>query len=88
MNIEFVSYDGEYPNLCSGTLTMKIDGKLETDFVLRSNGNVWFDKDWCEHVDSGEWSVECPKNFTPEMVARVEELVNANVNWGCCGGCV
>jgi hypothetical protein len=27
MNIEFVSYNGKYPNLCSGKLTVKIDGK-------------------------------------------------------------
>lgn len=31
MKIEFVSYDGEYPNLCSGMLTVKIDG-VETTF--------------------------------------------------------
>lgn len=27
MNIEFVSYSGEYPNLCSGKLVVKLDGK-------------------------------------------------------------
>lgn len=26
-NIEFVSYTGAYPNLCSGILTMKVNGK-------------------------------------------------------------
>lgn len=26
--IEFVSYDGEYPNLCRGTLKLKIDNQL------------------------------------------------------------
>lgn len=25
--VEFVSYDGEYPNLCSGTLMLSIDGE-------------------------------------------------------------
>ena len=28
MNIEFVSYTGEYPNLCNGILTLKIDNKI------------------------------------------------------------
>jgi len=31
MKIEFVSYDGEYPNLCSGVFTVKLDG-VETSF--------------------------------------------------------
>ena len=26
-NIEFISYNGAYPNLCSGELNVKIDGK-------------------------------------------------------------
>lgn len=25
--VEFVSYDGEHPNLCSGALSVKLDGK-------------------------------------------------------------
>ena len=31
MDIEFVSYDGEYPNLCSGTFVVKLNG-IETSF--------------------------------------------------------
>ena len=28
--VEFVSYTGKYPNLCSGVLTLKINGKIYT----------------------------------------------------------
>ena len=41
--IEFVSYDGRYPNLCRGTLIMKIDG-IEIEFNgLESGGKVSMD---------------------------------------------
>lgn len=28
--VEFVSYDGDFPNLCSGTLVLRIDGEKVT----------------------------------------------------------
>lgn len=31
MKIEFVSYNGAYPNLCSGTFVVRLDG-IETSF--------------------------------------------------------
>ncbi len=53
MSVEFVSYDGTYPNLCSGTLVVKIDG-AEVSFGWNgcdyppfwiSGGGVSFTKD-------------------------------------------
>lgn len=29
-HVKFVKYTGEYPNLCSGTLTLEIDGQNYT----------------------------------------------------------
>ena len=86
--IEFVSYNGEYPNLCSGELVLRIDGK-EVNFgsCLCSGGYVIFDDNWCEHVGCGEWSVDVPEEFA-QYADEITEVVNDNVPWGCCGGCV
>lgn len=89
--LKFISYDGEYPGLCGGTLIMNLNGEDITfpSFCLSSNGSVWFDDDWDEHVTSGPWSIEeYPDNFPEELKERAEYLVNENVTFGCCGGCI
>lgn len=87
--VEFVSYNGSYPNLCSGTLILRIDGVERTlpPYCMHSGGSVWFDNSWNEHVEEGEWTVDVP----PELEKYYDEIkscVNANVPYGCCGGCV
>lgn len=89
--LKFVSYDGDYPNLCRGKLVMELDGK-QIKFpggCLKSGGGVGFTDDWEEVVDSGEWSIdEFPENFPGELKQKAIELVNENIHYGCCGGCV
>ena len=100
--IEFISYDGKYPNLCSGTLKLKIDGKEHTFlYCLSSGGTDYSDEDWNWTVERGEWTFD-PKfsiidhgksksedfNFTPEEIELINNLVNQNVEQGCCGGCI
>lgn len=87
--VEFVSYDGAFPNLCSGTLVLRIDGVERTmpPYCMISGGSVWFDEDLSEHVTQGEWRVIVPddlKAYEQEIIS----CVNANVPHGCCGGCV
>lgn len=88
--VEFISYDGKYPCLCMGTLVLEIDDKTHTlKYALQSGGNVWFDSDWDEHVEQGEWSVDLSEY--PELEPYKDEitrLVNENIPQGCCGGCV
>ena len=86
-----IEYDGEYPNLCSGTLrvTLGRSKKVWTGFELSSGGSVWFDDDWGEHVDSGEWDIiEWPERFPEKYKTAVLEAVNSQIDHGCCGGCV
>lgn len=87
--VEFVSYDGRFPNLCSGTLVLRVNGTERTlpKHCMRSGGSVWFDDGWSEHVEEGNWSIDLP-NDLEALRDEIEECVNANVPHGCCGGCV
>jgi hypothetical protein len=88
MNLEFVSYDGRYPNLCSGTLVLSLNGKDVTfpEYCLTSGGST----DWREdEIEEGPWRIDSwPKGFPEELKARAVELVNDHIEWGCCGGCI
>ena len=79
--VEFVSYDGKYPCLCMGTLTIKVDGKAYSfNHAMISGGSVLRNEDW--KLDLYEH---------PELEPYKEEItrvVNDNVEQGCCGGCI
>lgn len=86
-----VSYDGAFPNLCSGTLVVTIDDTewVFPDYCMSSGGSVSFSKDWEEHVSSGPWEIsKWPENFPENLKSSVLEAVNEQVTYGCCGGCV
>ena len=86
--VEFVSYDGEYPNLCRGVLIIKIDSVIhKLDNCLLSGGNIWFDDDWRDHTEYGEWSVNVPDELN-KYRNQITDVVNENVPQGCCGGCI
>lgn len=88
--IEFVDYTGEYPCLCSGTLTIKVNGKEYEIEHLRSGGHVWFDDNWGDHIKTGPWSID--EDDIPEEIRQykdeIEDVVNEHVPYGCCGGCI
>ena len=91
MELKFVSYDGEYPNLCSGVLIMELDGKeIEfPEYCLSSTGSCGFDSEWNEIIEKGDWIIiEFPENFPENLKSKAIELVNENVRKGCCGGCL
>lgn len=56
---------------------------------LHSGGDVWFDEEMDEHIESGPWTVD----NIPEKFICVKELLEEKINeimpfQGCCGGCV
>ncbi len=87
--VEFVSYDGEYPNLCSGTLKLRINGETVTfpEYCMHPGGCVTFDADYNPTVSNGAWSVDVPEEYEG-IRHEIEYVVNQNVRQGCCGGCI
>lgn len=92
-NIEFMSYDGEWPNLCSGELILLIEGeKVSFGECLSSGGSISHNEEWEFTVTSGDWGVNFDAvqylNLTDEEKTLIRDLVNENVPQGCCGGCI
>lgn len=105
-HVEFISYDGRYPNLCSGTLVLSIDGVEHVFgcwYPTRLKPEGAHPKFWCSGgavevvgdykdfiVSEGEWEIDV--NELPEELQKyakeIDEVFNANVPYGCCGGCI
>ena len=88
--IEFISYSGKYPTLCMGKLKFRVNGKLYTTSNLLSGGSVGFTEDGDAYIEKGPW--ELPKGCLPKELVPYEkeiiEMINENVEHGCCGGCL
>ena len=95
-HVKFVSYDGKYPSLCMGTLTLNIDGEVVT-FGNRKQDNYcrfWESgggndiKHYCSYTE--EWLIdysELPEKYQ-KYADEIDEVFNNNVDYGCCGGCL
>ena len=90
--VEFVSYDGKWPCLCSGTLIIKVDGKTYSfKNAMISGGCICGGPhtDWDMWSEQGDWKINLDEH--PELEPYKEEItrvVNDNVEQGCCGGCI
>lgn len=83
-----VTYDGEYPNACTGTLTIIVDGEIiySKKHCCTSTGNCYFTEDWDDVIEDGTLEWNDKDSFSKEIVNAVyEELSKINV---CCGGCL
>lgn len=91
MSVNFISYNGAWPNLCSGKLVLEANGIVFEfpDYCLSSGGSVSFTEDWEEVVTSGKWFItDWPENFPEDLKEDAIAAVNDNVCQGCCGGCI
>ena len=88
--VRFDLYGSEYRD---GKGDFTTEGYLKPglyDEFWHSGGCVSFDNNWTEHVESGKWEIckdELPDELKP-FAQEIDDLFNANVPWGCCGGCV
>ena len=90
--VKFISYDGRYPNLCSGILILEADGK-RYEFAphsLSSGGGTYFTNGYQDnYVEEGDWAIsQFPVDFPPELEDEAVRVLNDNVSQGCCGGCL
>lgn len=99
--IKFLNYDGKYPNLCSGVLTLEIDGKTVT---FGSGNECDYDRFWISggccgfksstnetYLETDEWQFDDDEYFPDEYLdyyTEIKKLFNQNVEFGCCGGCL
>ena len=101
-HVKFISYTGKYPNLCHGDLTLEIDGeKVIFGSVYDSRMNkrkCVYPLFWCSggyisedyEAYTGEWKIyvsKIPEEYR-KYASEIDEVFNANVPYGCCGGCI
>lgn len=101
-HVKFISYTGGYPNLCSGDLTLEIDGENVVfgnvygtgmrkrtgiqPIFWHSGGYVGDDYE----AYTGEWQIdveEIPEEYR-KYASEIDKVFNDNVPYGCCGGCI
>lgn len=90
--VRFINYDGRWPCLCMGTLTIKVNKKTyKLDHLLISGGSCGFKNNYTEsYIEKGPWTID--EHALPEELVKyadeITRLVNENVPDGCCGGCL
>ena len=87
--VKFISYDGKYPNLCTGTLILEVNGRVyewrpyKNPLISGGGLNANYEA-YC-----GEWKVDYGK--IPDEIKMFTEAIgtciNKNIERGCCGGC-
>lgn len=94
MNIKFVSYTGHYPCLCLGDLTLNINGK-DITFKSEDYKNFWYSggdyscmREKNEEISIAPWrvNVQALPDFLKPYAEEIKNIINENIEWGCCGG--
>jgi hypothetical protein len=83
MKVKFVSYDGTYPNLCSGTLVMSVDNK-EYKFGVEENllPIFWTSTGGIAHSDDysdmwaigGDWALDMDEDDLKDYPEEIRDI--------------
>lgn len=97
--VKFISYISEPYNLCSGVLTLNVDGQeYQFGSEYRMYPRFWYSGGGCgfrngyseSHVYTGPWIID--ENKLPDELKQysdeIDKVFNDNVKFGCCGGCL
>lgn len=78
--------------LCCGNIEVQIIplNKTYTSIFLCSGGGIICPEgeEWNLQPSSGPWDVTFCDDFPEEYKDEVVTLINAEIPWGCCGGCI
>lgn len=93
--VKFVSYSGKWPNLCSGTLVLEIDGEIWTFGDALSDASherFWIPGGDCGDVSlQGEWATDIaalPEELRElNLALEIDRVINASIERGHCRGC-
>lgn len=83
--IEFISYDGNFPCYCHGTLHIRVNGfGYHLEHAVIPALPEWMGG----KVDGQFWKVINLPDVLFVYRNDIEELVNEHLPHGCCGGCL
>lgn len=87
-NIEYVGIIEKPWALCGSHIILKINGEeIEFDHILSSGGYVSWGDDG-DHIEHGPWSIGDLPEYLEQYEEEIAKVINDNVDWGCCGGCI
>lgn len=97
-NVRFISYDGAEPSLCFGTLVLEIEGKEVSFGRDGEHRRFWESGGFCgftnnyenSYINKDEWVID--PDYLPDEYRQyseeILEVINENIPYGCCGGCL
>lgn len=87
-DIKFVEVIERDWALCGSWVVLKInDQEIEFDHILSTGGHTSWGEDG-DCIETGPWGVCNLPEYLEPYNEEITKIINKNVDWGCCGGCI